>query len=222
MLLIKRSYKIFNHPSALRGTIGYALVRIAGYKEKEKMLDPFSGSGVIPIEAGLYVSGFPVNYFNKDKFSFLRFLKIDFDKFFEKIDKDIKSKKYKIFGYDKQLMYVTSSKKNAKIGGVNKFVNFSRVEIEWLDTKVDKESVDRIVTQPLQLGKHVNVKDIEKLYNEFFHQAEFVLNKKGKIVLISRQSEMLKKYAEKYKFKLKEERDVWSGKQVLRVMAFIK
>jgi len=215
--LHKRSYKIFNHPNSLRGTIAYALVRIAGFKKKEILLDPFMGSGIIPIEAALFCSGFPVNYFNKEKFAFLK-LKTAYKKFFGKEQIDLK--KLNIIGYDSAWLAVNSAKKNAKIAGINKILSLSRLEVEWLDTKYDKETVDKIVTHPPEISRNVNPKDIEKLYNEFFYQAEFVLKKKGLIVLISRRTDELKKAAEKYRFKLKEERDVYSGKEVLKVLVF--
>src|SRR3989344_2851922 len=43
--LIKRDYRIFAHPAALKGTIAYALIRIAGFAKKDTLLDPFTGSG---------------------------------------------------------------------------------------------------------------------------------------------------------------------------------
>src|SRR3989338_9162059 len=39
--LHKREYKIFTHHSALRPTIAYSLIRLAGYSNKKKLLDPF-------------------------------------------------------------------------------------------------------------------------------------------------------------------------------------
>ena len=88
--LNKRLYKIFLHPGSMRGTIAYALVRESGFQKKEAMLDPFSRDGVVVIESAFYANDFPVNYFKKDKFAFLKFdLGIDYEKFFKKIDKKI-------------------------------------------------------------------------------------------------------------------------------------
>ena len=77
--------------------------------------------------------------------------------------------------------------------------------------KIKKGQIDKIITNPPALSKNKNPKDVEKLYNEFFYQAEFVLNKKGKIVLITNENslELLKKAAEKNKFKTKEKREVY-------------
>lgn len=219
--LHKRQYRIFQHPNALRATIAYSLIRIAQIKEKETILDTFTGSGTIPIEAALHFSNFPVNYYSKDKFIFLKSLKLN-KNFFENIDKKIKRSKVKIYGYDSIFGYITSSKKNAKIAGINKELKLSRCEISWLDTKFKKSSVDKIITYPPQQSKNIDVKITEKIYNEFFYQADFILKKAGKIVLITRSLELLQKYAEKFKFKLKEEREVYSGKQALKILVFVR
>lgn len=223
--LNKREYKIFIHPSSLKATIAYALVRISSYNEKEVLLDPFTGSGTIPIETALFASKFPVNYYRKNDFSFLNFKifkKLDFNKFFNKINKQIKKTKTKICGYDSILGYITNAKKNAKIAGINKQLNLSRIEVEWLDTKFHKGTVDKIVTNPPQLSRHVNQKDVEKVYNELFHQAEFILKKKGEVIIISRNTALLKQCAKKYNFKVKEEREVYSGKEIFKIVVFCK
>ena len=217
--LQKRQYRIFPHQAALRSTLGYALVRIAGYKKNLTLLDPFCGSGTIPIEAVLYALKFPVNYFNKDKFIFHTLGK--FDSFLATIDKKIIKEDVNIYGYDSFMGCVIGARKNAKIAGIDKFIAFSRVEISWLDTKFKKGSVDLIVTQPPEPSKTKNDKDIEKLYKDFFYQAEYILKKKGKIVTITRNNLLLKKHAEPFAFHLKEELSVFSGKQEMVISVFV-
>lgn len=216
--LNKRGYKIFLHPNSLRGTIAYALIRESGFEKKEVMLDPFLRDGVIAIEAAFYASGFPLNYYKKDKFAFLKLkLGIDFEKFFNNADKKIKSKS-KIYAYDHLFKCIDYSRKNAKIAGVDKQINFSRTELEWLDIKFKKASVDRIVTNP-PISKNAN---LDKIYNEFFYQAEYILKNNGTIALVSRISDFVKKHAEKHNFIIAKEKDVWSGEQLLKLMVFKK
>ena len=217
--LNKRGYKIFLHPNSLRGTIAYALVRENNFKKKDVMLDPFSRDGVIAIEAALYANNFSVNYYKKDKFAFLKLkLNIDFDELFKNIDKKRKESKTKIYNYDHLFKYVDFSKKNAKIAGVDKYINFSRVELEWLDIKFKKESVDEIITNPPS-SKNTN---LDKIYNEFFYQAEYILKKNGLIALISKMPELIKKHAEKHNFIIAKEKDIWSGEQQHKIMVFKK
>ncbi len=217
--LNKRDYKIFLHPNSLRGTIAYVLVRESGFKKNDVMLDPFSRDGVIAVEAALYASEFPLNYYKKDKFAFLKLtLGIDFEKFFKNIDKKVKKTKANIYSYDHLFKYVDYSRKNAKIAGIDKLINFSRVELEWLDIKFKKESIDGIVTSP-PLSKNAN---LDKIYNEFFYQCEYILSKKGVISLVSRMPDFVKNHASKHNFIVSKEKDVWSGAQLLKIMTFKK
>lgn len=221
--LNKRYYKIFLAPNSLRGTIAYALLRESGFGKKETMLDPFSRDGVISIEAALFASDIPCNYYKKDRFAFLKLdIDVDFDKFFSKCDKSMKSSKTGIktgiYSYDYAFKYVEHSKKNAKIAGVNKQISFSRVELEWLDIKFKKESVDRIITNP-PASKSPN---LDKIYNELFYQANYVLKNNGTIALILRMPDLAKKFAAKHNFLILKEKDVWSGQQLLKIMVFRK
>ena len=214
--LSKRDYKIFTGAKALKGTIAYSLVRLSGYKPNEVLLDPFSISGEVPIEAALFASKFPLNFFDKEKFTFKKFLKFNF----EKEDKNTKKSKLNILCYDSQLRNVKAAQKNAKIAGIDKQIRFGRADIEWLDTKFDKESIDKIVTRIPELARFQKEKDIEKLYKEFFYQVEFILKKKGRIVVIARDLSLFKKYVEK--FEVKNEREVSIGKEVLKIAVLEK
>ena len=217
--LNKRGYKIFLHPSSLRGTIAYTLVRESGFEKNDVMLDPFSRDGIIPIEAAFYASGFPHNYYKKDRFAFLKLkIGVDFDRFFKDCDKKTKKPKSKIYSYDHLFKYVDYSRKNSRIAGVDKFIDFSRTELEWLDIKFKKESVDRIITN-LPTSKNA---DLDKIYNEFFYQSSYILRKSGAIALISRLPDFAKKYAEKHNFSAAKEKNVWSGEQLLKMTTFKK
>jgi len=224
--LSKRQYKIYLHPEALKGTIGYCLYRMSDAKVGDVILDPFCGSGTILIETALHQTQFPVNYFNKQKFAFLKFKplkEVDFDKFFTEIDKQAKeNKKITLNGFDHQLRYVTSSKNNAKIAGIEKNINFARADAEWLDTKMEEEQVDWIITDPPMPSAMVNPQKIQKVYEDFFYQAEFILKKQGKVIVITRNTSLLKQIAEQKKFKIEHERQVWSGKQEYSVIIFSK
>ncbi len=217
--LNKRDYKIFLHPNSLRGTIAYALFRESGFEKKDVVLDPFSRDGVIVIEAAFYASNFPYTYYKKEKFAFLKLnLGIDFEKFFKDIDKNIKKTKANINCFDHMFKYIDYSKKNAKIAGVDKQINFSRVELEWLDIKFKEKSVDRIITNP-PTSKNT---DLDKIYNEFFYQCEYILKSDGTVSLITRLPDFVKKHAEKHNFFASKEKEVWSGEQLLKIIIFKK
>lgn len=207
--LSKRDYKIFNFPVSLKGNIAYSLIRISGYNKKEKILDPFCSSGEIVIESALFASGMSPHYYKKDSFLFNKYLKFDFNK----VDKKIDLKNKQIYALDSQFRNVRAAQKNSKIAGVNKIINFSRQETEWLDIKFKKEEIDKIVTG-IRFSKYNN---ITKLLKEFFYQCSYILKKKGKIVIVTNNKELLKTG-----FDIIEEREVWQGKEKLYVLVYNK
>ncbi|MFC1727865.1 THUMP domain-containing protein [Nanoarchaeota archaeon] len=203
--LSKREYKIFSGARALKGTIAYSLVRMSGYKPTETLLDPFSISGEIPIETALFATKFSANYFSKEKFAFNKFLNFKFE--------EPKKYKTKVLCFDSLLKNIKAAQKNAKIAGIDKNIKFSKTDLEWIDTKFKEDSVDRIVTRIPELTKYQKPNQIEKLYKEFFNQAEFILKKKGKIVAIAKNLNLFKKFSEN--FNILEERTISLGKEEL-------
>ena len=216
--LSKREYRIFSSPKNIKSTLAYAMVRLSGYKKGDFLVDPFCLSGSIPIEAALFENDFPVRYFDKDDFLFSKFIEFDF----EKVDKKATKDKGNIFAFDSHFKNVDAAKKNAKIAGINKSINFSRLEINWLDTKLEKKSIDRVVSCLPDITRFSNKKEIMKLYKEFFHQVEFVLKKMGKVVVCTKNPSEVEKEAKEKGFKAGDEREVWQGQEMLCIIKFEK
>jgi len=215
----KRSYKLYHHATSLKGTIAYSAVRFSSFKPSETLIDPFCGSGVIPIEAALFASKFPVNHFTKN-FAFEK--QKDWSKSFIKWDKEAQDTEPLVFGSDHLLMNLKSSQNNAKIAGVEKWVKCSKAELEWLDTHFKKASVDHIVTHPPEPSQHQNEKIIAKLYKEFFYQADFVLKKTGKITVLIGNTSLFLEIAKERNFALEKEAEVWSGKRKYKLVQLEK
>ncbi len=210
----KRDYKIFAPAFTIKGTIAYTLVRLSGYKKGKVFVDPFCGSATIPIEAAFFASCFPVNFYRKEKFAFLKFIDYKF--------RDIKPKKQKISGYDTQLRMVRQAQKNAQIAGVKKIIELSKIEVSWMDTKFKEATVDCIASNMPVYSERVDKKAVEKSYHELFYQAKYVLKKTGKIALACNKPEIIKAAAEKHSFKLEEERIIMQGKMELAILVFKK
>lgn len=222
--LSKRQYRIFTYKDSLKATVAYSLLMLAKYDKKDFLLDPFCSTGTIPIEAAIHACNMPVNYHNKEKLAFTHFDFIDADvkKLFDDADSKVNLKdKLRIYGYDKMFGYTTAAQKNAKIAGVNKQISISRADIEWMDTKVEEKQADKIVSMiPENAGK--NPKETEKLYREFFHQAEFIISDNGLIVLVSNQEKLMEKYSEHYKMKIDRRLTIMQGKKPLEVFVIMK
>ena len=55
--LHKRPYRICEHDAPVRGTLAYAMLRIAGWTPTDRLVDPMAGSATIPTEAALAATG---------------------------------------------------------------------------------------------------------------------------------------------------------------------
>jgi 23S rRNA G2445 N2-methylase RlmL len=117
---------------------------------------------------------------------------------------------------------VKSAEKNAKIAGVNKLINFTRTEIEWLDTKFEEKSVDKIVTHPPQISKRTRPEHVLKLLDELLYVSKIILADKGVLVMIFSKPEQLRKSMEKHGFKITKSLDVWQGKECRQVLLLSK
>jgi putative N6-adenine-specific DNA methylase len=222
--LSKRNYKIFALADSIKATVAYSLVRLAGYKEGMTMLDPFTHSGVVAIEAALFASKKPVNFYNKDKFAFTRFPQLkDFDAeaFFAKHDKEFHDIKG-ITASDSQQRHLKSAEKNAKIAGMNKQLTFTRMEVEWLDTKFEKLSIDRIVSNPPKISRLLTEKGFEKMFQDLFYTADFVLKPDGRIVILVKNYKQILNYATRHNFELTANFKFMQGKEELSILVFEK
>lgn len=192
--LSKRDYKIKNIPNNLNSCLAYDLVRLADYSPKEFLLDPFARSCEIPIEAALFALDIPNGSRIKDQLFFNHFIKIDFK------DK-IKKSKLNILAIDTQQNSLRAGEINAKLASVNKQIDFSRLEIEWLDTKLKENTVDKVVTFPLYPTSTLPQNIVENLYKEFFYNLEYILKKTGLICLLTPVPALIEKYSTQNKFK---------------------
>lgn len=226
--LSKRDYNLFVSKMQIRPTIAYSAIRRAGFSKGKVLVDPFSRSGTIPIEAALYASGISIHKFTKDKFNFLRlglFSDDDIEKMFSELEnkdeegKHKKNKNSNAFGCDDMLRNIKAAQKNAKIAGLSsKDISFMKVDLSWLDTKFEKESVDCIVTVPPETTKFSDKKEIEKKHSELFYHADYILKKDGSIVLITRKPEELIEKSEK--FKVVDNKEVMQGKEKYSIVIF--
>jgi len=212
--LSKRQYRVFTSPGVVNANVAYALIRLAGYSLKKRFIDVYCKSGNVCIEAGLYASKVSVNYYSKE-FAFKKlkpFEKKDWEGFFKKLDSSKKTSKLYITGYDSLLKNVEASKKNSKLAGVDKIIGFSKMDVEWLDTKLDKASIDLVASRIPCPSKHTAKSTVRKLYKELFYQTEFVMKKAGRMALLTEHAGLLKEMITPG-FKLIKEDYVWAGKQ---------
>ncbi len=223
--LSKREYRIFSQHNTIKSSLAALLLRIGEYTPGMVLLDPFCGSGTIPIEAALYASKKSPLYYSKDKIAMLRFVFLGDAKLRERLD--VQDKKIteviagKVFASDALLHHIKCTQKNAKIAGVHGLITASRLEVDWLETKHGEESVNLIVTNPPVLSK-LHEKEALKAYEKFYYQAEFILSVGGRIVVCTTAPQEHKEFAEKFGFTLKGQIKTEQGKLDMDVLVFVK
>ncbi|MHC1635350.1 MAG: tRNA (guanine(6)-N2)-methyltransferase [Candidatus Methanospirareceae archaeon] len=157
--LAKRGYRVYNHPAALKTTIAYSLVRVAGWKFEESFIDPTCGSGTIPIEAMRYACAVP----NRQNLALLNLFFLKRQEFLEMwrdAQDNVRELELEVYGCDINRGYVEGARENAKRAGVS--VNF--FDADARDVSLD---YDVIVSNPpygIRLG---NPRKVEKFYEGF-------------------------------------------------------
>jgi 23S rRNA G2445 N2-methylase RlmL len=175
--------------------------------------------GIVGIEAGYFASGKAVRFFDKDKFPFWNYNFVDESYL---TDLDGKEEKTKIVAVDGSAHNVTVAKKNAKIAGVEKVIKMSMMDLQWLDTKFDEGSVDRVIGHLPSVSKHRDEKQTAKLFKEFFYQVSFILSKKGRIVTLTPKPDLLEEVAKEYKIKKIKEKILAQGQSNYTLMVWSK
>lgn len=213
----RREYRIFTSHDALKGNIAAGIILFTGFENGKNLLDPFCRDGILGIEACLIAEGKSTQFYNKEKFTFLKTFDLN-SSVLEKFDKT-SALKSEIILSDKNFANLSSAKKNSTVANVQKEIRFLKCNIDDLDLKFDK-TIDFLITMPLQPGRTVQEKTVRKVAEMFFKRAKEVLSKQGRMVLI------LKRGAEIYEemakgFKIAEKLELMQGKEKIVVLIFI-
>jgi len=164
--LHKRWYRKFSTKAPLKSTIAYGMIRLANLEKNERMIDPFCGSGTIPIEAYLYLNKIVPN--QQRDFAFTRFFFLDRKKFLEFMREEIKKQEreeVEIYGCDIKESEVEKAIKNAEIAGAFS-IKFFKCDARGVDLNYDKVITD------LPFGVRSLGLDIQELYSSFFKNLE--------------------------------------------------
>lgn len=166
--LHKRGYRVASTVAPLRENIAASMIVHSGWDKKSPLIDPFCGSGTIPIEAALMASGIPVGRLRS--FSFTKWPSFD-QKIWDTVKKRTKSKLPAnlplICGGDILSEAVRISEKNATQAGVSKLIKFQKTSFEhfpkWFYSE-NKQSEPGWIISNLPFGKRTDENDIKNLY----------------------------------------------------------
>ena len=162
-LLHKRGYRQAIAKAPLRETLAAAIILASSWDRKSPLLDPFCGSGTIPIEAAMMALGIPPGI-NR------RFAFMDWPNFDEKLWEMIRSQPSTVYGQpsiagtDRDAGAVRMAKSNAKRAGVAEYIRFENHAVSDIHPPKEKGWV---VTNP-PYGERVSAgKDLRNLYAQF-------------------------------------------------------
>ncbi|MEM4368738.1 MAG: methyltransferase domain-containing protein, partial [Candidatus Woesearchaeota archaeon] len=88
----------------------------------------------------------------------------------------------KIFAIDRSFAALSKASKNAKIAGVERWIEFKKLEIEHLANSLIQESIDLVVSVPLQPSRSLPTEFVQKVYDKLWLQLEQIVTKNGKIL----------------------------------------
>jgi 23S rRNA G2445 N2-methylase RlmL len=86
--------------------------------------------------------------------------------------------KEKVYAFDETRQNVTAARKNIKLAKQD--VEVQQCDLDELDVKYDKKSFDSLIA-------HITSKDEEEI-NELYYQADYVLKKGGRLLIIGREN----------------------------------
>jgi putative N6-adenine-specific DNA methylase len=162
--LHKRGYRPAQSAAPLRETLAAAIVKLSRYRGREQVIDPFCGSGTIPIEAALAALNRAPGL-NRD-FSAENWAWLD-KKIWENAKKEAKSSEfsgnYDIIGTDIDPKCIEISKENAKRAGVSDYIRFEMANATELKTGENA----LLLTNPPYGERVMEQKEVQELYRNF-------------------------------------------------------
>jgi putative N6-adenine-specific DNA methylase len=164
-LLHRRGYRLATAKAPLRETLASAMVIASGWDEISPLLDPFCGSGTIPIEAALLARRVPAGY--SRRFAFMDWPNFD-SKFWDELlahaGKAIASNISKIIASDRDAGAIQAAQANAERAGVADFIEFSRRAISAIDPP---PGPGWVITNPPYGVRLKKRNDLRDLYAQF-------------------------------------------------------
>lgn len=163
-LLHRRGYRQAVAKAPLRETLAAAMLMASGWDKKSPLIDPFCGSGTIPIEAALMALGIPPGV-NR------RFAFMDWPGYDEALWKSLLAEveplpaaELSIFGSDRDAGAVQMAQENAERAGVAESILF---ECRAVSSIRPPETRGWVVTNPPYGLRISESKDLRNLYAQF-------------------------------------------------------
>lgn len=164
-LLHRRGYRLASAKAPLRENLAAAIIKASGWEKDKPLVDPFCGSGTIPIEAALIALGIPPG--KNRKFSFMfwpDFEEQTWNQLINNIEVISTGKKPIIQGSDRDAGAIAMAQANASRAGVSEFIQF---ECKAVSAISPPPGPGWIITNPPYGLRIRSNKDLRNLYAQF-------------------------------------------------------
>lgn len=182
--LHKRGYRPAHNAAPLKETMAAAMVMLSRYRGKEDFIDPFCGSGTIPIEAALIARNIAPGINRSFTCQSWNGMKEFFDSERQKAREREYSGIYSITGTDIDPAAVRTAKENAARAGVSDIIKF---DVKDATEFCEKTSNGIIVTNPPYGERIMEKSEAEELYRKF--GKAYLNSENWKLYLLSSHTE---------------------------------
>ncbi len=164
--LHKRGYRKLSGKAPITETLAAAMIMLSPWKADRILVDPFCGSGTIPIEAALIGANIAPGMnreFIADKWDNIITKKTWYNAFDEAFDSVKRDLEMNIQGYDIDNEMVKIARENAKLAGVDEHIHFQQKAMKELSSN---KKYGFIITNPPYGERLEDKKAMEPLYKE--------------------------------------------------------
>lgn len=171
-LLHRRGYRLATAKAPLRETLAAAILLASGWDAQSPLIDPFCGSGTIPIEAALLARDLPPGL--NRRFAFMDWPGFD-EKLWNEIRSDIQPTAHTplILASDRDAGAVRSAQENARRAGVQHLIQFETQAVSYITQPRSPrnatvgQATGWLVTNPPYGVRVSEGKDLRNLYAQF-------------------------------------------------------
>ena len=164
-LLHRRGYRLASAKAPLRETVAAGMILASGWDRLSPLLDPFCGSGTIPIEAALIAQGIPPG--RSRHFAFMDWPGFDrriWETSLSEAPRKSSPSFPKIIASDRDAGAIRAAKANAERAGVAEHIEFSHRAVSSMEPPADPGWV--VANPPYGLRTGSN-RDLRNLYAQF-------------------------------------------------------
>ena len=164
-LLHKRGYRQAVAKAPLRENLAAAMILASGWDKTSPLIDPFCGSGTIPIEAAMLARCIAPGI-NRD-FQFMNWPNFDHNCWKQLLNvakKQIQKESPPLFGFDRDTGAIEMAKMNAARAGQKDLIQFKCQAVSYLESQ---STLGWIITNPPYGVRVSENKDLRDLYARF-------------------------------------------------------